>query len=216
MKNNMVESFEAATKQFHRNNGAPHFEQGIRRTYEFEKDASSKLSQRTQVTFILNDYQVVLDWHHPRFEYCQLLSREIWQRMNGIPTPDWLGNSQAIYKKCGRSRKKILAWRTESVDWSAWNTEFERVRLLVEQDTNYIVVPSIDACWGGQGRLVTLCAPIEVRNEKDLHVLADMAKRLLRREVTLAALFPESRYTKIDWENERHLREIAVASVDVD
>lgn len=216
MKNNMVENFKAAAKQFHRNNRAPHFEQGIRRTYEFEEDAASKLSQRTQVTFILNDYQVVLDWHHPRFEYSQLLSREIWQRMNGIPTPDWLGNSQAIYKKCGRSRKKILAWRTESVDWSAWNTEFERVRLLVEQDTNNIVVPSIDACWGGQGRFVRLCAPIEVRNEKDLHVLADMAKRLLKREITLSALFPESRYTKSDWDDERHIREIAVASTDDD
>lgn len=46
---------------------------------------------------------------------------------------------------------------------------------------------------------VFLHIPEEVRNETELRGLAEIVKKLLRRETTLAELYPEYRYTCADW-----------------
>ncbi|NOS96906.1 MAG: hypothetical protein HOP25_00335 [Methylotenera sp.] len=46
---------------------------------------------------------------------------------------------------------------------------------------------------------VELCAPIEVRNEQDLIILANLVRKLLKRETTLEKEFPDYIYTKDNW-----------------
>jgi hypothetical protein len=55
--------------------------------------------------------------------------------------------------------------------------------------------------WWAMG--VSLVAPLEVRNERDLAEVAQLAKRLLKRETTLEAEFPGYQYVRSNWLNEQ-------------
>ena len=51
--------------------------------------------------------------------------------------------------------------------------------------------------WASTG--LDLVAPLEVRNEQELAVMADLARRLLLGHTTLEREFADYRYTKESW-----------------
>lgn len=52
---------------------------------------------------------------------------------------------------------------------------------------------------------VSLVAPLEVRDEKELAAVATLARRLMLEQTTLAAEFPDYRYSRADWLSEQKL-----------
>lgn len=202
MKNKHIERLKIAAKQFHRSEYGYHFSKGIVAIHEDDELEPQRLSWREDVRFILNDYQVYVSWTHPRAIYARQLQNEVRLRMTHIPCPDWLGPSKALYKKLGRSRIKIMGWRTDPVDWSVWKAEQGKIRTQVELDANHVIVPFIDSCWTKYARSVSLCTPMEIRNEHNRISLVAITKQLLTRQVTLEELYPDYRYTRDQWQKE--------------
>lgn len=203
MKNKRIERLKTAAKQFHRSEHGYHFKNGIVAIHDDDELEPQRLSWREDVMFILNDYQVYVSWFHPRAAYVKQFQKEVRLKMKHFPCPDWLGPSKALYKKLGRSRVKIMGWRTTPVNWSAWAAEERKVRAQVELDANHVIVPSMESYWSEYGRSVMLCMPMEIHNEQDRITLAAITKRLLTRQVSLKDLFPDYRYTRDDWAMER-------------
>lgn len=58
------------------------------------------------------------------------------------------------------------------------------------------------------GRFIELCAPIEIRNEQDLIVLANLVRKLLKHETTLEQVFPHYVYAKDNWVAKSELKAI--------
>jgi hypothetical protein len=54
---------------------------------------------------------------------------------------------------------------------------------------------------------VSLVIPVEVLNEEDIRALAALAKRLLKREITVADEFPGYVYGREEWLSEASLRD---------
>jgi hypothetical protein len=106
------------------------------------------------------------------------------------------------YQTVGKSRKKIVRIIYEPRQQSDRRDQWQRVRQQVMESANIEIEPSVTSRWCWYSRLVNLCAPIEVRNEADLSQLAVLAKRLLKRELTLSDAFPGYRYSRVDWERE--------------
>lgn len=154
------------------------------------------------MTFILNDYRVALAWIHPRMAYEDMIEDAVTGMTADIPTPDIMGSSTPIYKAAGKSRKTISSWRCDPVDRSDWQEKYNQARKQAIHAADYKIAPSLTSRWCKYSRIVTLCAPLEVRNESDLRALAALAKRLLKREVTLEDVFPGYHYTRADWERD--------------
>lgn len=80
--------------------------------------------------------------------------------------------------------------------------------LLTEEakaaEAAYDIIPFMRSHWTRRCRVVTLCVPLEVRNVDELRALVQLARRLLKRQATLAAEFPAYHYTRTDWLAEGH------------
>ena len=85
---------------------------------------------------------------------------------------------------------------------SEWREQRNQARQQVMQTADYQITPYLTSHWCKYSRFVSLCVPLEVRSEDDLRSLAALAKRLLKREVSLDDLFPGYRYTHADWERD--------------
>lgn len=202
MKNKTVEHLKIKARQYHRSKRGDHFEDGILIFHLYDATDHSRLTWWDDVTFILNDYRVALAWIHPRMAYEDMIEDAVTGMTADIPAPDIMGVATPIYKSAGKSRKTINSWRCDPVDRSDWQERYNQAREQAIQAADYTIAPSLTSRWGKYSRLVTLCAPLEVRNESDLRALAALAKRLLKREVTLEEVFPDYHYTRADWQRD--------------
>lgn len=216
MKNRIIERLKIAAKRYHLVRRGDHFRNGIIIFHRYAASDDRKLSWWDHVTFILNDYRVALAWVHPRKVYDDLIGDEVSRLTADFPCPAIMKTSTPIYKTAGKSRKTVSLWRYEPVDLSDWREQRNRVRQQVMQTADYQITPSLTSGWCKYSRFVTLCAPFEVHSEDDLHALAALTKRLLRREVSLEDLFPGYRYTRADWEHDGlHLADHVLYSHEV-
>lgn len=120
-----------------------------------------------------------------------------------------------IHKRVGRSRKKIAFREWQSIDNDTWHASFKQTFAELVQTEDVCVVPYINAKWTNRSRFVELCAPIEVRNEDDLVIIANLAKRLLKRETSLNDEFPGYVYRRSDWEQDMSANESSIHVVAV-
>ena len=116
-------------------------------------------------------------------------------------TTDLFDHGNPNYVKVGRSRKKIKSYtmNREPDDGYYAALQNEEIRLARDPKNGVVIVPSLRAEWTNWSRFVCICAPIEVRGVDDLHKLADLTKRILKRETTLEQEFPGYTYTQKDW-----------------
>ncbi len=203
MKNKYFERLRKAAKQHHRNDRSARFKGGIIVFHTYELVAPDDLTRWDDVEFILNNYRVNVFFVHPRMRYHDLVVDEAHRLTAHLAPDDLFGEATPVFKKVGRSRKKLAGHRTGRIGNDEWVNALssEEARLMREAD--YRIEPSIKSSWCSYARCVRLCAPVEVRNEADLRTLANLTKRLLKRETTLDIEFPGYAYTKEDWINER-------------
>lgn len=221
MKNNYVENLKRKAKGLHKSNVRNrHYDDGvlIRHLYDHHHDRE-RLSWWDDCGFIMNDYKVSVAWSHPRTRYkeeCDDLAHTIALEKFPYPVFDLvkqkgkiLEGSTPHFVKIGKSRKKIDHYtfdRTKSEIYLARRKELEGLEESLSSTSDIKVTPSINSKWTNHSRFISICVPIEIRNENDLVQLVSIVKSLLKREKTLAELFPNYAYTKDDWIAEREKR----------
>ena len=166
-----------------------------------------KLSWWDDTGFNLNGKRVMIWWTHPRMDFEDSISDMAYKN---VPYPDngesMFNDSEKIYKYIGKSgkRKKLSGFKCNTapdkrVWYDALKAEEERLRKV----TDLIVTPHYKVEIKKWCRGVSICCPIEVRGEADLHILCNLVKRLLKGETTLDKEFPGYKYTKDDWDKEQ-------------
>lgn len=200
MKNKSVERLKKAAKLHQKSARRGYQRNGIRIYHSYDNLDPERLSWWDDVSFILNDYSVFVSWVHPRMVYQDLLQDKAHQHVADLYTVGRFDTSVPIYKKVGRSRKKISSWELncdDKNDWfDAYKAEYERL----SRESRLSVSPFMSARWANTGRFVEICIPVEVRNENDLLFLANMVKRLLKRETSLEKEFPGYAYQWEQWQ----------------
>lgn len=210
MKNRRMEALARAQRQYHRitpwrGNGA-----GIRSWCAYDEATPRALSWWDDFQFILSGRRVTVAWCHPRMEYCDELDSRIVDTVDPqAPSLERLINGARVYKRVGRSRKRLVGIQRRELTAAGQANyeakEAERGRLHT-QGIPHEIIPSMQRTRMDYCIFVSLCAPLEVRSEDDLIQVADLVRRLLRFETTLAREFPGYTYTQSDWLREAPLR----------
>jgi hypothetical protein len=202
MKNPAIEAMKRRAKLYHRNKVGDTFTHGIIVRHLYYDMTPEHLSFWDDAAFIVNDYRVALWWTHPRHRYHDLVEEEAMRRLAHLrPQSDPFGEATPNYKKVGRSRKKIVSWtqRPTSDEYRRYFDLLTDMERQVSQDTSFDVRPSMAVSWYSWCKGLSLCAPFEVRSEADLLALTRIARRLVRRESTLADEFGDRVYRRADW-----------------
>ncbi|WP_205205084.1 hypothetical protein [Azonexus hydrophilus] len=118
-------------------------------------------------------------------------------------------HEEKYWKRVGRSRKKVVGYQAQTSS-AEERSYFDAIAVKEEQlrfgGIEYSVRPSITVRRYSWGIGVELCTPQEVRNIEEARGLASMAKRLIKRQVTLDELFPDTNYDRENWLSESFAR----------
>ncbi|MFH1495084.1 MAG: hypothetical protein ABIG70_09845 [Pseudomonadota bacterium] len=211
MKNPAQERFRVQMKQYHQSHPW-RLEGGLYVPHAYPEPLEA-LSWWDDLGFILNSRRVMIWWIHPRMKYVNRMQALAWQEVGVSPLSggDIFGPSETIWKKAGRSRKKVIADRTGSLPkvMQDYYARFNEIKKRLESDgIDFVAHPSIKIrrlswCTG-----VDLCLPIEVRNREEIRELAELARRLVIREIALNNEYPEYQYGKQDWLAESEARNL--------
>lgn len=207
MKNSRLERMRRQMSQYHRMNPW----RLTRRLYiPHGYPDPHRLSWWDDVGFVVSGQRVLVWWVHPRRRYLDEI--EVRAMRDAGPMPDDEVFSESIgkhSKRVGRSRKKQIACRTHPLS-ERLSGYFERVNAIEDRlraaGIDHAVLPSMSARWYRWGIGVDLCAPIEVRNTEEVCQLANLARRLLKRECSISDVFPSHVYGREDWLGEASLR----------
>jgi len=170
---------------------------------------AKKLCWWDDVGFILNGYRVMVWWVHPRMKYADAIADLAWKEA-GDPPPrdtDFFGEKQ--WKKVGRSRKKVISYlmRPISEIQQDYYAKLRTIETRMETGgIDLVVHPTLSVEILSWCRGISLCIPMEVRDKEGISALAAVARRLIKRETTLADEFPGYRYGREDWLAEAELR----------
>ncbi|MBC3920055.1 hypothetical protein H8L32_21490 [Undibacterium sp. CY18W] len=207
MKNRHIEELKRKAKLHHKNARDRHFENGIVVRHVYDIENPEKLSWWDDVLFILNDYRVNVAWTHPRYVYKSMVDESAYSALaktENQSKTDFMEGHSPNYRKVGKSRKKIVSYssmlRNDDAYFEALRAE--RSRIAYDPDNAIIITPTISVDWSNWSRYVSICAPIEIRGVEDLHVLATLTKRILKRETSLSLEFPGYAYSQQNWHTE--------------
>ncbi|WP_241839299.1 hypothetical protein [Rhodoferax antarcticus] len=165
------------------------------------------LSYWDDVGFILNGRRVIVWWRHPRSVYSDAIEEKAWEEAGPSPKDNWLiEGGTKNYKRVGRSRKKLVSItsRKPSTEQSQY---YELLRGISARLSAEGIDLDVPVSWKWE-RLnwamgISLVAPLEVRNEAELAVVANLARRLILGQTTLGAEFSGYRYGRSDWLREQ-------------
>lgn len=208
MKNAKFELFGRTQRQFHRNHPWSLSPGGlyIRRTYaETKPDGLSRLDE---TGFILNRRRVIVWWRHPRLVYSTAIAGQSRKEAGDAPETNWFHeHTTAIHKRVGKSRKKIVGHSLR--DFPEENERyFDKCQDIEKRLRAEGIELDVSPSWKRErmkhGDWINLVAPMEVRNETELALVAKLARRLMLGQTTLEAEFPGYRYGRADWLREQH------------
>jgi hypothetical protein len=206
MKNRQFELLRHMARQYHRNKRGHQFEQGILVRHDYGEFDANDLSWWDDVQFIFGGLRVTVAWQHPRHVYQGMIkdaamkaTHHLYEKIDG----DLFDGAEKSYKKIGRSRKKVQSYtpihRPGEQEWLD-AVRAEKARLNMEAE--FSVVPSVTVKTLAWCRFVEMVAPVEIRNSAELRTLADLARRILKGEITLEREFPGYIYGKTNWIDE--------------
>lgn len=208
MKNPYFENLRVSAKCSHRNKRNLNLTNGIHVYHQYGEMNSSMLSWWDDVDFTLNDYRVVVAWVHPRQDFRDHVESEASKSVVHLDSiEDIFNESKTNYVKVGHSRKKVVSHTVSFTKESEERSKAFRLALEeIPNSTQYCAKPYIRSEWLSHGYFVDICAPIEVRGIDDLLTLANLVKRLIKRETTLENEFSDYIYSKQEWLAEGHLK----------
>lgn len=180
---------------------------GIYAPHSYAETPTDALSWCDDVGLILGDRRVMVWWVHPRQRYADEIEEQAWTEAGEPPHEGGLfDNAKPNYKRVGCSRKKIVSYTRQPARGELrryYDKLSDIMKRLQHDGIDFEVTPN----WRRE-RLawaigVSLVAPLEVRSEGELKNIADLARHLLRNEITLEQEFRDYRYGKDQWLAER-------------
>lgn len=205
MKNRQFELRRRLARQYHSNQRGGQFVQGVRALHDYAGLVPDGLSWWDDCQFILGKRRIAVAWQHPRQIYQDLIADAARAVVGPSSTRagDWFADAGKTYARLGRSRKKVR-WYThpERADLKAWFDALRAEEARIAREAAFSVSPSIRVETLSWCRYVSLVAPLEVRSEAELRVLAGLVRRLLKGETTLAREFPGYVYDATRWREE--------------
>lgn len=211
MKNKHLEVMGRRMREYHRHHQWRLSEGGLYIPHAYWDVTPESLPSWDDVGFILNGRRYIVWWQHPRRMVRDAIEKRAFELVGDGPDREWMFNgATTIYKKVGKSgkRKKSVGHRSREMS-EAQSAYYDRLNSEIERMSNEGIDLEIRPSWKWK-RLnwamgVDLVAPIEVRNEQDAGRLADLAKRLVLRQTTLAAEFQGSVYDRASWLRDREI-----------
>lgn len=202
MKNPKFELHRRLQRQTHRRRPNWANDGGLRIPHCYSEPRT--LSWWDDVGFVLNGRRVMVWWVHPRMKYrdrIEQMAFEAAQPFYPKDKPGLFDNATKIYRKMGRRRKKITGYQMAETPEATkqWYARIEEEEARLTREADFVIQPSLkikslDWCLG-----VELCAPLEIRNKADVRALAELGRRLVKRETTLEQEFPGYAYHREDW-----------------
>ena len=205
MKNPYYESLGRRMREYHRTHQWRLSEGGLYIPHAYWDMGPESLSYWDDVGFILNGRRVIVWWQHPRDLYRNAIETLALEEAGDDPRDDWLceGGTQN-YKKVGKSgkRKKPSSYTCREMSAEQrlyYDTVFQIEGRLIRDGIDHQV--SLSWKWErlSWATGVSLVAPLEVRNEKELAEVARLARKLILHETTLAQEFPDFVYDRSSW-----------------
>lgn len=160
------------------------------------------------VAFRLGSQVVIVWWVHPRMKYSDTVENMAIEACNHLYPHDdnWFEGGTKIYKKLGKNKKRkrhiMTQMKESSSSMKKWSDALRAKEKEIHSDNEISVRPSISVQQLSWARGVELCMPVEAVDAISVNEMANIAKRLLKGEVTLEQLFPGYTYTKEDWTKE--------------
>jgi hypothetical protein len=207
MKSPRFERLGRLQRQYHRHHAWRLGPGGLYVPHSYAHKRPDELSWWDDVGFIVNGRRVIVWWQHPRHAYENALDEQAWDEVGPGPDDDWLFDGAAKnYRRVGASRKKLVSYtaRDPSQALSRHYQALDAARKRLWAQGIELQVRA--SCRFERLRWATgvsLVAPLEVRNETELAAVADLARRLVRRTVTVGEVFPDYRYGREDWLREQ-------------
>lgn len=203
MKQPRLEAIRRLQKEYHRNHPWRLSAEGLYIPHDYSSTAPDRLSYWDDVGFILNKRRVLVWWQHPRYVYREAIDERAYQEIGPGPKDNWLTDGWTKnYRKVGRSRKKVVSYtlRESSPEVQAHYENLKhRITQLDHEGIDFSVGPSWTWKRLRWGMGVSLIAPLEVRNEAELSVLAALARNLVLQRTTLTKEFPGYTYGTSEW-----------------
>jgi len=209
MKNRKQEKLRRMQRQYHRHHPWC-LQRGLYIPHSYEEKQRNALSWWDEVGFILNKRRVMVWWQHPRCVYSYAIDEQSWSEAGDCPQNELLiGRTQKNYRKVGASRKKVVSYTCiePSVERKLYFERLDNIRKRISTEgIDLEIYPS----WWQENLTwavgINLVAPIEVRTENELAVLAFLVRRLMLRQTTLNLEFPGYRYGRAEWLKEQELQ----------
>ena len=196
-------------RQYHCCNPWRLSESGLYSPHSYTEIQPDSLSWWDDVGFILNGRRVIVWWQHPRVLYSDAINDYSWQEAGDGPHDNWLTEGcTKNYKKVGASRKKIVGYtsRQPSVEQSQYYDKLTIIRQrLAAEGIDMEISLSCKFQYLTWAIGINLVAPLEVRNEHELAIVAALAKRLILQQTTLEEEFPSYSYNREDWLGEQKI-----------
>lgn len=204
MKNKNFEAMGRRMREYHRHHPWRLSAGGLYIPHAYSDMTPESLTHWDDVGFILNGRRFIVWWQHPRTVYRDAIEAHAFEEVG--PSPDWnlFDGATTMYKKVGKSgkRKKPIGCRSREISDERL-AHHANLRSSIERFSREGIELEIRPSWTWRrlswAMAVSVVAPIEVRNEQDLAKLAFLAKRLVRRETTLAREFPDAVYDRSSW-----------------
>lgn len=209
MKIPRLEAKRRSQREYHRFHPWGLSNGGLFIPHSYADMTPESLSSWDDVGFIQNKRRVIVWWQHPRNVYSDALWDAVHDVVGEGPIDNWLTEGGTKnYKRIGRSRKKLISTTLREPS-AAKRAHYDLLRSTFERMSSEGIEHTVSVSWK-QKRLwwatgVNIIAPMEVRNELDLAGLASLAKRLIKGQTDLKSEFPDYRYTRQDWLQEREM-----------
>ena len=203
MKIPRLEAMRRSQRDYHRSHPWRLSSGGFFIPHSYCNMTPDSLSGWDDVGFILNGRRVIVWWEHPRHVYSEAVWDTVWKEVGNGPVDHWLTEGGTPnYKRVGRSRKKLVSTTLREpspekrAHYDLLRATYERLNTV---GIDHSVSPrwKVKRLWWAMG--IDIVAPVEVRNERDLKELVDLAKRLFKGQTTLKQEFGDYRYTREDW-----------------
>lgn len=209
MKDRHVENLRRKMREFHRHNQW-RLDGGLYIPHAYPALDTNELSWWDDVGFILNRRRVIVNWRHPRCKYLDAIKA---RAVTDVPPPQGELEPESHrkhWRKLGRSRKKL-----EYVEMQPASGEHAAYYDAVSTRQNELMCDGIDLAVEPSMRIgvcqwaimMDLVAPLEIQSQKEVRALAAIAKRLLKREITVAGQWPGYSYGRVDWQSEASARQ---------
>lgn len=203
MRNPAFELRRRLARQYHRNRRSDAFDHGILVRHDYRGIDPDGLSWWDDVQFVLGGRRIAVAWQHPRHVYQGMIEEAAMQAVHPLYeniAGDPFERSEKSYRKLGRSRKKVCSYAIKSrAGEREWFDALRAEEMRLSREADFSVAPSFKVETLAWCRFVDIVAPVEVRNVAELRALAELVRRLLKGETTLAGEFPGYVYGKTQW-----------------